>query len=79
MKFDCGLTAAEKAAKLRREAHERANKLMQWHDYFAWWPIRMGSRDCRWLETVERRAVYWNFSLVTTEYPEFWHWEYRSK
>lgn len=44
MRFDCGLTG--------RELFE-ARKL--WHKWFAWYPVRIGSRDCRWLETVERR------------------------
>jgi hypothetical protein len=39
MKIDCGLTAKEK-----REAQE------EWHRWFAWRPVRLGSRDCRWLD-----------------------------
>ena len=44
MKFDCGLTYAE---KVRAQA--------EWHRWFAWRPVRVDSRDCRWLEYVERR------------------------
>lgn len=46
MKFDCGLTAKERLA-----AREH------WHRWFAWYPVRIGSRDCRWLETVERQKT----------------------
>jgi len=46
MKFNCGLTPQEKQAIKAR-----------WHDWFAWHPIRLGSRDCRWLETVERSCI----------------------
>lgn len=44
MKFNCGLTQLEKMYSQ-----------MEWHDYFAWFPIRVGKNDCRWLETVEHR------------------------
>ena len=44
MKFDCGLTYSEKRDALRK-----------WHMAFAWLPVRMGSRDCRWLEYYWRR------------------------
>ena len=44
MKFDCGPTWAEK-----RDAEK------QWHKWFAWCPVRIGSHDCRWLEVLERR------------------------
>jgi hypothetical protein len=38
--------------KLKRPMEHR--KLAQWHDYFAWMPVRVGDEDVRWLETVER-------------------------
>lgn len=44
MKFNCGETLAEK------------KRLGQRHRWFAWYPVRVGSHDCRWLETVERRC-----------------------
>jgi hypothetical protein len=46
MRFNCGPTAHEKRIARR-----------QWHRWFAWFPVRVGSRDCRWLETIERRYV----------------------
>lgn len=63
MKINCGLTGEE-----RRHASR------QWHDWFAWLPVRVGSRDCRWQEVVERR-------LVDVYYCGRWLsvWEYRSK
>lgn len=30
----------------------------RWHRWFAWYPIRLGDDDCRWLEVVERRFDY---------------------
>ena len=62
MKFNCGLTYKEKV-----EAKE------QWHKSFVWWPIRIGSRDCRWLETVERRGTLHEGCV-----DDYWTWEYRS-
>jgi hypothetical protein len=62
MKFNCGPTPQEK--------HEAKKK---WHHWFAWYPVRIASGDCRWLETVERKGKW---------YPSFqlpcWEWEYRS-
>lgn len=66
MKFECG-----KKARLKREAAERkAAKLEQWHPWFAWYRVKVGTEDCRWLETVERIRVfdYW--------YGQ-WGWKYR--
>ena len=57
MKFNCGLTYAE----LRKI---RSN----WNSWFAWHPIRVGSKDCRWLETVERYAPHQGYG----------RWQYRS-
>jgi len=49
MKFNCGPTQAER----RQQARDR---FCVWHRWFAWFPVRVGSGDCRWLETVERCA-----------------------
>lgn len=43
-----------------------------WHTWFAWFPVRVGEDDCRWLEKVERRGTF--------EYDSqggYWHFEYR--
>ena len=45
MKLNSGLSLREKY-----EAQ------LQWHDHFAWTPVRVGPRESRWLETVERRG-----------------------
>ena len=52
MKFKCGPTAEEKVRTMEN-----------WHDHFAWWPVKMGSTDCRWLETVQRRYDIWHINL----------------
>lgn len=57
MKINCGLSP-----KSRRALKEiEAARLREWHDWFAWYPVRMGDNDCRWLETVERK---WPFARV---------------
>lgn len=53
MKFNCGLTGDAKEAAARAER----DKLKVWHRWFAWYPVRVGQNDCRWLEYVERRAT----------------------
>ena len=63
MKFDCGPTWAEKRERLKN-----------WHPFFAIWPRRVGSRDCRCFEWIERKGT---FSLVRMH--SFWRWEYRAK
>ena len=45
MKINLGLSLGEKI-----EAKKR------WHYWFAWYPVRVGYKDYRWLETVERRG-----------------------
>jgi hypothetical protein len=62
MKLNCGET---RQAKIKR--------LEQWHDWFAWHPVRLGENHCRWLETIQRKG-----SLKWGEYPdEWWEWEYK--
>ena len=62
MKFKCGPSEEEldkKIALFRAKVEIMEN----WHDHFAWWPIKMGPGDCRWLETVERRYSIWHSVL----------------
>lgn len=47
MRFDCGPTPEEIYLARRR-----------WHRWFAWHPVRVGPRECRWLEAVERKGEY---------------------
>jgi hypothetical protein len=51
VKLNCGLSFQEKRAAA--EAY-----YCDWHPYFAWFPIQVGEGDCRWLETIERKASY---------------------
>lgn len=45
-----------------------------WHDWFAWYPVVVKLGDRRWLEWLNRRAVY-----MTSEYEDLdtWIYEYR--
>jgi hypothetical protein len=61
MKYDCGHPW---------KVHERA--LKRWHKWFAWRPVKVGRRDCRWLETVERKGTE-----EQAGYDMVWKWEYR--
>ncbi|QWY83228.1 hypothetical protein [Rhizobium phage RHph_X2_25] len=40
----------------------------KWHRWFAWYPVRVGDSDVRWLEYVERKG--WNNHFIG------WQWEY---
>ena len=62
MKFNCGKTWEEKKA-----AKEK------WHTWFAWYPVRIGSHDCRWLEAIERKGEYKLLSDIECG----WVYEYR--
>lgn len=42
MKLNCGPTWGERIAFKKT-----------WHRWFAWYPLRVGSRDYRWFEAVE--------------------------
>ena len=65
MKFDCGLSLEQRI--LRNE-----ERLEKWHRWFAWHPVRVGLRDCRWLEHVERKG-----RRLRTPHGSRWDWSYR--
>lgn len=83
MKFDCGLTAADRLTEQWKSTQEVRKHNAQWHRVFAWFPIKIASHDCRWLEYVERRDKSLIRSDFTKDfflkqfYREF-DWEYRS-
>lgn len=67
MQFDCGPTSEEK---------ESARE--QWHNWFAWYPVRIGRHDCRWLEVIRRKGMlhcgyegrYWTYKykVIKTDF-----------
>lgn len=67
MKFDCGLTPLEKHNIKILERKKMIKEQMEWHDYFAWLPVQIASRDCRWLETIEVRFVPYKEAGVSVE------------
>lgn len=62
MKFDCGETWSEKF-----------ERITNWHEWYAWHPVRVGYRDCRWLEKVQRKVDYtyagkvWKYKAMEAE------------
>lgn len=60
MKLDCGPTP--------RQRHQRKQL---WHRWFAWFPVRIGPGDCRWLETIHRKGTY-----HASYGGDFWTYEY---
>lgn len=55
MKFDCGPDKAQRRLNRLRAKEERITALSTWRRWFAWYPVRVGSDDCRWLEVVDVR------------------------
>lgn len=39
-------------------AKDRHDVLSNWHRWFAWYPVRLGEFEVRWLEWVDRRGTY---------------------
>jgi len=71
MRFYCGLTWAERR-QLRGERWLPLDRF-KWHRKFAWLPVRLdGTKECRWLEWVERRLESSNTPYETLE------WKYRA-
>lgn len=62
MIFNCGPTRAQKR-----------KRLLDWHDYFAWTPTRVGDK-CVWLEIIQRIAI-----IKGPLFDSWAYWEYRLK
>ncbi len=67
MKFIC-LTAVQKAKQSE-----------VWKPWFAWYPVKVGDKDCRWLEWVERMPSYYYFKHYPGYNPLFIGYKYRTK
>lgn len=63
MKFNCDYFK-DKGRKKREALWEKRS---QWHEAFAWKPIRLAHNDCRWLETVERRLKLHDNNFARTD------------
>jgi hypothetical protein len=61
MRFDCGETEFEKTYRL-----------INWHSWFAWRPVKLDDHDCRWLECVARRG-----EQKSSWHETWWEWSYR--
>ena len=72
MKFNCYYLAD----KRKERNFIKTGKLSEWHLHFLWCPTKTIERDCRWLENVERRFVYFKWDDRRTFPPE--HREYRA-
>lgn len=53
MRFNCG-----------ESWDDYFERVENWHPWFAWRPVRVGSHDCRWLETVERKVTFGPYTHV---------------
>lgn len=64
MKFNCP-----------KKPEKKENKKLFWHNWFAWFPVRVADEDCRWLEMVDRRGNIEYYMDGGT----YWKYEYRAK
>lgn len=76
MKFNCGPIRGEIELARQEAAFREREKLKAWHDFFALVPRQVASNDCRWLEVIERKAIFHRgeFSI-----PDSISYEYRAK
>jgi len=68
-------------AKCRR-SEAQTEKLMGWHRWFAWYPVRVprwgrsSGMTTMWLCWVWRRATRLPRRGDVCTWPDFWNWEY---
>lgn len=66
MIFNCGPTARERW-------EQKAARLEKLHNWFAWYPVRVGPRRCAWLCVVQRAGHFnawtgrWSWSFYEVE------------
>lgn len=66
MKFNCDIIrdfvdAASRRlqdamARHREAKYDKQRAQEDWHEWYAWRPVKVARGDCRWLEVVERRC-----------------------
>jgi len=56
---------------------DRTKRLSQWHDWFAWYPIKTNGGFFAWLSVIKRRKCTLFIETIITD--ELWSWEYRPK
>jgi hypothetical protein len=79
MRFNCGEAKHVRDAIRFEKKLARRDRLSEWHPFFALIPRRVGSRDCRWLEWIERKGTYNpEDGFYSTRNP-WWSWGYRAK
>jgi hypothetical protein len=71
-----------KEKKKKEEFKKRIESLVEWHQWFAWYPVRVDENDCRWLEYVETRLkpVYYSSIKNKLDHVDTWwyqNWQYR--
>lgn len=56
MRLNCGPSAEEILQRisdwLKARTAAKINRRVIGFEWFAWYPVRVGPRECRWLETV---------------------------
>lgn len=56
MRFNCGKSRQQRCVEHAENTLQHVRIIRtEWTDKFAWWPVRVGEDDCRWLETIQVR------------------------
>jgi len=42
----------------KKDYYDECLATEDWHKWFAWFPVKVGCQDYRWLEFVNRRSLY---------------------
>lgn len=78
MKFSCGyspnLKRKTKMVFHNIRAQKWFKKYTNWHKFYAWYPVRIEEKHCRWLEYVERKATLHDGFIG-----DYYTYEYRIK
>lgn len=80
MKFNCDLYK-EWQERSEEAAYQEFLRQLQWHTIRAWRPRKVGPKDCRWLERIERRVKPTPDTLAFPRYCllfDKWTYEYRA-
>ena len=54
-----------------QRAQAKRDKYKDWHDWFAWYPVRVDQNRIIWLEKVKRRIC-----CTSEAIPRFYGWDY---
>ena len=61
--------------KCKEAWQEDFDKLQEWHEWFAWYPVKIEKNTCVWLEKIQRKGTYMYWGVLDAN----WFWQYKAK